>query len=791
MAKETDVEHVTGRVVSISQKKLNTPKAGTKAASLTASAVAGIPVLLYSHTVLPPELRTIVDEKWDACWPVSTLKPLALLDLLCYLLFIKKLEEKELITVAATRIPGVNHNSADELSWSGFKDMDSQNLHRLFTNENGISDLIINYGRTNLQYSTFLKEPLLLTPTATLLFNLVAIIKIMDAEGKNIKAAIFEYLLNKTEIETQNGQIYAPDRIVKFIIDLMQPLEKDLIWDPSMGNGSFLVNSARYIQIKNAEGSNTIDDDIREYNYSGIECDPIQLRIGAMNMILHGIEDPVLKSDHTFDNANLSSYEQPTLVFSNLFFDNNQSGKAVEGTNLLPQSGRPEIRFLNLILKTLGKGGRGAIIVSDYILSNYTTEIKNIRQQLIDDHKLEAVISLTSRKDSLFSGASIIIFSKLKAGNNDKVWFYKMNACIKSIKAHSASPEENNTQEYAEEFDEMAYIIKRWNNVDEQDSEVRTDNSFYVSISEIKNNNYNLCFSEYRKIEKTFKPDFSPKIPVLNQEIIKHSSIIEEFVLQFANFKKLTLRCFLMIRKVSSKLSWPLNLDINRLLLKLPERLDAVIKKSLLKLRQQVRLVIRKVSPGLIFLALLGIVLLSFYFVFSINKNKADTTDANKTNLAPGTPASKEGMREMIPGIKRKGILSQEQIRAIIYDTTAIVRFDDQSSVNLSISQEDSTDKDLLANDTDDIAINKSSGREYESESFNNALPTKYIVRDTTFFHNKPDVRSRRKSYLDPLNKNILNPIDDKNGFIYIVYTNHFGRTSKGWINKKDLMPLR
>ena len=130
--------------------------------------------------------------------------------------------------------------------------MDAQSMHQLFTKEKGIPDLIKNYGHTNLQYSLFVKEPLLLTPTARLLANMVDIIKIMEAEDSDTRAAIFEYLLNKAEIVGQNGQVYAPDYVVKLIVALMQPTPEDVIGDPSAGNGSFLVNSAMYIANKNS-----------------------------------------------------------------------------------------------------------------------------------------------------------------------------------------------------------------------------------------------------------------------------------------------------------------------------------------------------------------------------------------------------------------------------------------------------------------------------------------------------------------------------------------------------------
>ena len=275
-----------------------------------------------------------------------------------------------------------------------------------------VPDLIKNYGHTNLQYSLFVKEPLLLTPTARLLANMVDIIKIMEAEDSDTRAAIFEYLLNKAEIAGQNGQVYAPDYVVKLIVAMMQPTPEDLIGDPSAGNGSFLVNSAMYIANKNSAAIPNFKNDFVADIYKGIESDLIQLRIGAMNMILHGIEDPKLEGLNVFSKANLSLREQPTLILSNLFFEGTEDKMTAKANTLQTETRRQEIRFLNLILKSLKSGGRAAVIIREIILYDNITEIKTIRQQIIDDHNLEAVISLPGKAGSLFSGACILIFTK-------------------------------------------------------------------------------------------------------------------------------------------------------------------------------------------------------------------------------------------------------------------------------------------------------------------------------------------------------------------------------------------
>ena len=178
-----------------------------------------------------------------------------------------------------------------------------------------------------------------------------------------------------------------------------------------------------------------------------------------------------------------------------------------------------------------------------------------------------------------------------------------------------------------------------------------------------------------------------------------------------------------------------------------------------------------------------------FYFVVFTNSNDRSVIAATKTKNVPAGDKPKEAIHRLVTDARASAMLSQEQIKGIVYDTTPVIHFDEQPA-DVSNSPENSVEESLT-NENDDIITSESPNEKPEPETFKNTSPAKYAVRDTTFFHNQPDERSIRKTYLDPLNNNVLNPIHDKNGFIYIVYTNQFGRTSKGWINKKDLMPLR
>ena len=775
--------------VSIPKKQLVTSKTSPGPTRKAKSQRLFVPhkkaVLFRAQIKLPDALREDINKKWDDCWPVSTLRPLALIDLLCYLLFLKKLEEKRLITGSPTRISG-DSSTANELSWSGFKDLNAHDLHTFFTGKNGVMELIKNYGLTNLKYSEFLKEPLLLTPSVSLLFNVVNIIKLMDSHRKNISVAIFEYLLYKAEIEAQNGQVYAPDKIVKLVVELMQPSNQDSIWDPSAGNGSLLINSAKYIASgKPSPGNNFAGCYFRD-NYNGIECDPIQLRIAAMNMIMNGIEDPKLGGIGSFNNSHINVCEQSTLVLSNLYFKGAYDRKTIAGKTMLVESGRSEIHFLNLILNKLKIGGRAAVIVPEFILSNFTAEMIAMRQRIIEDHKLAAVISLTNTTSSLFSGACILIFCDISAAANDTIWFCKMKSGLKKKDAYSTNMVELGAQEYKDESEEMVDMIKRWKNLTAEKMRTRTDYSFCVPVDEIRNCNYTLCFNQYRKVEKETQSFFPVGIPTINREITGNISATDEGRLKTARIK-IPKQLIPALKKATLQYTGQVMLGSKRLSVKLRNLPIVFIKSNPLN-------ILKRFHPGNIgfppyLTPLLLIVIISTFFYFEVfrDNNYLPQVATAKTNITLRGKESQPVVAKVVANTGTKPMLTQEQIKAIIYDSTTTVQFDSQP---VELSQQDSKDE-LAANEIADTVTVNSRAEKPDERTTNNALSVKYTVRDTTFFHNQPDESSTRKSYLDPLNNNVLDPIQEKNGFIYIVYTNRFGRTSKGWINKKDLIQLR
>ena len=456
--------------------------------------------------MIPPILRTKLDEKWEGCWPVSTLRPLALLDLISYVFFIKKLDDKELLNKKLRGRPGddfIYSEDLREFNWTMFRNMDAQQIHDLFTKQDGIIDLMVQYGNSGNLYSNFFKTQLLLNPTPRLLYNAIQIVNVIETSDKNTQAAISEYLINKTDIITQNGQVYLPENIARLIVATADPTSKDIILDPSAGNGSLLVNATNYIAKNNSFIVEYIEGEEAK-KVKGMESDLIQLRIAGLNMILHGIKNPDLNVLNVSPDNILRTIEKPTLFISNLFFTDVENSLLSE-TNLSETIiSRKDIFFLNLILKNLESGSRAVVLVPEFFLFSNDPVIINIRQEIVDHNKLEGVISLPANSNSLISRAGILIFNKHESITTENVWFFKMKTGKEKEIRNEQNANNNSTQNgipVISEFEEVNEILYQWKNRKTSVANNPAD-SYYITAYDIKANNYILNFDDYKNIAK-------------------------------------------------------------------------------------------------------------------------------------------------------------------------------------------------------------------------------------------------------------------------------------------------
>ncbi|MGH4117948.1 type I restriction-modification system subunit M [Clostridium sp.] len=443
------------------------------------------------------ELRSKVDKIWETFWTGGISNPLEVIEQFTYFLFIKGLDDNETTSESEASFLSLEFNGMfpsdkQHLRWSKFKDFEATEMYRVMLEE--VFPFIKTlHGDDASAYSKYMGDAIFKIPTPLMLSKIVDGISNIDMEGKDTKGDLYEYLLSKVSTAGTNGQFRTPRHIINMMVKLMKPTPEDIIVDPAAGTAGFLVSAQQYLRDNHSDLFlvQGLKEHFNNSMFYGFDMDRTMLRIGAMNMMLHGVDNPNIEYKDSLSEVNTDK-EKFTLVLANPPFKGSLDYEAVSADILkLTKTKKTELLFLALFLRTLKKGGRGASIVPDGVLFGSTGGHKSIRQEIIDNHKLEAIISMPSGVFKPYAGVStaIMIFTKTGAGGTDKVWFYDMKADGYSLD-DKRSPSGNN---------DIPDIIERFSNLDKEVDRKRTDKSFFVPVEEIRENGYDLSINKYKE----------------------------------------------------------------------------------------------------------------------------------------------------------------------------------------------------------------------------------------------------------------------------------------------------
>lgn len=459
------------------------------------------------------ELKNKVDSIWDTIWTGGITSPITVLEQITYLMFMKLLDDNQLKAEAGANALGIQlkkkvfgdgicvisenpHVETEyrNLRWNVFHNFEPG---AMFTNvQNYVFPFIKQIGDgKDTAFSRYMKDTVFLVPTPKVLAKVVDGIDAMDMNNKDIMGDVYEYLLGKIAAAGENGQFRTPRHIIRMMVELMKPTLEDHILDPAMGSAGFLLESSNYVtkhyskELMRAENANKFKTEM----FSGFDTDQSMLRIGAMNMMLHGVEDPNIKYQDSLsgDNNERNCY---SLIMANPPFTGSVFQEEISKDLLaLCKTRKTELLFLALFTKMLEVGGRCACIVPDGVLFGSSAAHKAIRKELVDNQKLTAVISMPSGVFKPYAGVStaILIFTKTNAGGTDKVWFYDMTADGYSLDDKRSPIADNDIPD----------IIARYENFTGEEARERTDKSFFVPKEEIIGNDYDLSINKYKKTE--------------------------------------------------------------------------------------------------------------------------------------------------------------------------------------------------------------------------------------------------------------------------------------------------
>lgn len=288
-------------------------------------------------------------------------------------------------------------------------------------------------------YSNFMKDATFMIPTPNLLQKVVDMLSDIDMKGVDTKGDLYEYLLSKLSTAGKNGQFRTPRHIVEMMVELTDPKPEDKVCDPSCGTAGFLVATAEYLRERHPKVLH--DEKLRDHfntrMFYGMDFDATMIRISAMNLLLHGIEKPQLQRVDSLSEQSLETRyknvlrSQYSLILANPPFKGSLDYDTVANDLLeMVKTKKTELLFLGLILRLLKVGGRSACIVPDGVLFGSSKAHRELRKELIDNQRLQAVISMPSGVFKPYAGVStaILLFTKTNSGGTDNIWFYDMKA---------------------------------------------------------------------------------------------------------------------------------------------------------------------------------------------------------------------------------------------------------------------------------------------------------------------------------------------------------------------------
>ena len=470
------------------------------------------------------ELRSKIDRIWETFWVGGITNPLEVIEQFTYLLFIRQLDEVETTKENEAVFLGIDYkgifpSDMQHLRWNQFKDREAGEMYQIVLNE--VFPFIKGlHQEGDSAYSKYMNDAIFKIPTPAMLSKIVDGIDNLELGDKDAKGDLYEYLLSKVATAGTNGQFRTPRHIIRMMVELMKPTPSDFIIDPAMGSAGFLVAAQEYLRENHADLF--LNAGLREHfnhdMFTGLDMDRTMLRIGAMNMLLHGVDNPIIEYRDSLSEQNMDK-DKYTLVLANPPFKGSLDYEAVSADLLkVTKTKKTELLFLALILRILKNGGRSATIVPDGVLFGSSNAHKDIRKEIVDNNKLEAVISMPSGVFKPYAGVStaILIFTKTGAGGTDKVWFYDMKADGYSLDDKRQPIQDNDIDD----------IIARFHKIDEEVNRKRTEQSFLVDVDEIRKNGYDLSINKYKEVE--YEAVEYPK----PQEIISKIMTLEEEIKQ-------------------------------------------------------------------------------------------------------------------------------------------------------------------------------------------------------------------------------------------------------------------
>lgn len=471
-------------------------------------------------------LKSQIDKLWSEFWTGGIANPLTVIEQITFLTFARLIDINESrnekrAARTGNKFKSVFRGDQQHLRWSHFKQLGGDEMMKVVRD-----GVFVHFREDMAKHSSlgeYMKDAQLMIQKPSLLVSAVTMIDALPLTEGDTKGDLYEYLLSQLTTAGINGQFRTPRHIIRTMVEMLAPKPTEIVADPACGTGGFLVGVMQYLLethtspqgiIKHADGTKSYSGDkikpeewkhIRNNMFHGFDFDSTMLRIAAMNLMLHGVDEPDIHYQDTLSNNFPERFSRQASDAFDVILANPPFKGSLDESDVHPsltgkvKTKKTELLFLSLILRMLKIGGRSATIVPDGVLFGSSKAHTALRQMLLEENQLEAVISLPSGVFKPYAGVSTAILVFTKGGRTDNVFFY-------GVENDGFSLDDKRDKI---NVDDLPDVVARWKKRNVKKDTDRKDKFFTVPAGEIKANNYDISFSRYRETvhaEVTYDP---------------------------------------------------------------------------------------------------------------------------------------------------------------------------------------------------------------------------------------------------------------------------------------------
>lgn len=470
-------------------------------------------------------IRSKIDKLWLDFWTGGITNPLTVIEQITFLMFARLLDiietrnEKRDQRLKKKSSPSKRFFKDDEqeLRWNKFRQLNADEMLKTVRD-----DVFPHFKKISVEGShigEFMKDAQLMIQKPSLLVQAVNLIHELPLTQGDTKGDLYEYLLSKLTTAGINGQFRTPRHIIRMMVEIANPKPTEFVGDPACGTAGFLVSAMQYVIEQNTSKDGIVEDEesgekiytgddlkpeerehINHHMFHGFDFDVTMLRISAMNLLLHGVESPHIHYQDTMSNNFADHFPKKSSDYFDLILANPPFKGSLDESDIAKKlhmdvkTKKTELLFLALMLNMLKLGGRCAVIVPDGVLFGSSKAHTNIRQKIVDENQLEAVIKLPAGVFKPYAGVSTAVLYFTKGGKTTDVFYYDVQNDGFSL------DDKREKLEGPNDIDGKNSVIERWMKRNPKKDTDRTDKAFFVNVEEIRENKYDLSINRYKEV---------------------------------------------------------------------------------------------------------------------------------------------------------------------------------------------------------------------------------------------------------------------------------------------------